>query len=232
MIPLWSIPIAVVTGNSIIVKPSERDPGAVMILAQLAKEAGFPPGVINIIHGTKRTVDYLLDEPSIKAISFVGSNRVGEYIYARASANGKRVQANLGAKNHAVILPDANKDSTINSIVAAAFGAAGQRCMALSVVILVGVTKDWLPDLVIKARQLRVDGGFEPGADVGPVISAQSKAKIEQLIQSAQDEGASILLDGRDCKPAKYPTGFFVSPYLVSHREQRPGLSPRQNRKD
>lgn len=150
----------------------------------------------------------------------MGSNKVGEYIYAQASANGKRVQANLGAKNHAVILPDANKDSTINSIVAAAFGAAGQRCTALSVVILVGVTKDWLPDLVIKARQLRVDGGFEPGADVGPVISAQSKAKIERLVQSAQDEGASILLDGRGYKPAKYSNGYFVSPYLVVLPEQ------------
>lgn len=211
MIPLWSIPIATVVGNCIIIKPSERDPGAAMILADLTRQAGFPPGVINIIHGTKQAVDFILDEPSIKAISFVGSNRVGEYIYSRASANGKRVQANLGAKNHAIVLPDCNKNSAINAIAAAAFGAAGQRCMALSVVILAGEAKEWVPEIVSKARQLKVNAGFEQETDVGPVISLPSKKRIEALIQSAEDEGATIVLDGRGFKPEKYPNGYFVS---------------------
>ena len=213
MIPLWCIPIATVTGNCLILKPSERDPGAAMILAELAKSAGFPPGVVNVVHGGKETVDFILDEPAIKAISFVGSNKVGEYIYTRGSANGKRVQANLGAKNHAAVLPDCNKNNTINAIIGAAFGAAGQRCMALSVIVLVGETKEWLSDIADKARQLRVDGGFEEGIDVGPVITKQSKQRIETLIGSAQDEGATIMLDGRGYKPKKYPNGYFVSSY-------------------
>ena len=126
------MPIATITGNTLILKPSERDPGAAMILAELARSAGFPDGVINIVHGSARTVDFIIDEPTIKAISFVGSNKAGEYIFARGSANGKRVQANLGAKNHAALLPDCDKNQALNAIVGAAYGAAGQRCMALS----------------------------------------------------------------------------------------------------
>lgn len=148
-----------------------------MILAELGKEAGFPDDVINIIHGMHRAVNFILDEPSIKAISFVGGNAAGEYIYTRGSANGKRVQANLGAKNHAVVLPDCNRKSAINAITGAAFGAAGQRCMALSTVVLVGSDTDsWIEDLVTSAKQLPTDGGFEDGADLGPVMSPQSKA--------------------------------------------------------
>jgi malonate-semialdehyde dehydrogenase (acetylating)/methylmalonate-semialdehyde dehydrogenase len=210
MIPLWCIPIATITGNTLVLKPSERDPGAAMILAALAAEAGLPPGVLNIIHGAHRAVDFLLDEPRIKAISFVGSNPAGEYIHARGSANGKRVQANLGAKNHAAVLPDADKTHALNAIVGAAFGAAGQRCMALSTVVMVGETDAWLPDLAALAANLKVNGGFEPDADLGPVISPQSKQRIEALIQSAEDEGATILLDGRGCKPEQYPDGNFV----------------------
>jgi malonate-semialdehyde dehydrogenase (acetylating)/methylmalonate-semialdehyde dehydrogenase len=135
MIPLWSIPIATITGNTVILKPSEKTPGASMIIAELCRRAGFPDGVINIIHGGKRAVDFIIDDPVIKAISFVGSNQAGEYIYERGSALGKRVQANLGAKNHALIMPDANKNLALNSIAGAAFGAAGQRCMALSALV-------------------------------------------------------------------------------------------------
>lgn len=215
MIPLWSIPITAVTGNCLVLKPSERDPGAAMILAELAREAGFPPGVINIIHGSAKTVDFILDEPAIKAISFVGSNRAGEYIYTRGSANGKRVQANLGAKNHAAVLPDSNKNQTLNAIVGAAFGAAGQRCMALSTVVTVGETRDWLPEMVERAKALNVNGGFEEGADLGPVISPDSQKRIEELIASAEKEGATILLDGRGYKPEKYPNGNFVSPFWI-----------------
>jgi malonate-semialdehyde dehydrogenase (acetylating)/methylmalonate-semialdehyde dehydrogenase len=210
MIPLWCIPIATITGNTIIVKPSERDPGAMMILAELAQKAGFPPGVINVIHGSAKAVDFILDAPEIKAISFVGSNKAGEYIYQRASANGKRVQANLGAKNHAAVLPDANKNHALNAIAGAAFGAAGQRCMALSPLVMVGETKEWLEELADRARKLKIDGGFEQGTDLGPVISPQARERIEGLIASAEKEGATIMLDGRGYRPEKYPNGNFV----------------------
>ncbi|PLB40053.1 CoA-acylating methylmalonate-semialdehyde dehydrogenase [Aspergillus candidus] len=217
MIPLWCIPVATVTGNCLVMKPSERDPGAAMILAELAKEAGFPPGVINIVHGSAKTVDFILDDPAIKAISFVGSNRAGEYIYTRGSANGKRVQANLGAKNHAAVLPDCNKNQTLNAIVGAAFGAAGQRCMALSTVVSVGETKDWLPEMAERAKALSVNGGFEEGADLGPVISPESKKRIEDLIASAEEEGATILLDGRGYTPENYPNGNFIGPTIITN---------------
>ena len=188
-----------------------------MILAELAKKAGLPDGVLNIVHGAAKTVDFIIDEPSIKAISFVGSNRAGEYIFTRGSANGKRVQANLGAKNHAAILPDANKQHALNSIVGAAFGAAGQRCMALSTLVMVGETKNWLPELAESAKALKVNGGFEEGADLGPVISPQSKERIEALIASAEEEGATILLDGRGFKPDKYPNGNWVGPTIITN---------------
>jgi malonate-semialdehyde dehydrogenase (acetylating) / methylmalonate-semialdehyde dehydrogenase len=210
MIPLWSIPIATVTGNTIVIKPSERDPGAAMILAELAAKAGFPSGVVNIIHGAARTVDFILDEPRIKAISFVGSNKAGEYIFSRGSANGKRVQANLGAKNHAAVLPDCNKNHALNAIAGAAFGAAGQRCMALSTCVMVGETKEWVAELAERAKDLSINGGFEEGADLGPVISPQAKKRIEDVIASAEEEGATILLDGRGAKPEKYPNGNWV----------------------
>lgn len=217
MIPLWSIPIATVTGNTIIVKPSERDPGATMIIAELAEKAGFPPGVINIVHGAAKTVDFILDEPEIKAISFVGSNKAGEYIYSRASANGKRCQANLGAKNHAALLPDCNKNHALNAIAGAAFGAAGQRCMALSTIVCVGETKEWVTEIAERAKALNVNGGFEEGADLGPVISPQAKKRIEDLIASAEAEGADIILDGRGVHPPKYPNGNFVGPTLIAN---------------
>ena len=210
MIPLWSIPIATITGNTLIVKPSERDPGAAMILAELAQRAGFPDGVINIVHGSAKTVDFIIDEPAIKAISFVGSNKAGEYIFTRGSAQGKRVQANLGAKNHAALLPDCDKNHAINAIAGAAYGAAGQRCMALSALVTVGDTKSWLPELAEKARGLNVNGGFEQGADLGPLISPQARERIESLVASAEEEGATILLDGRGYKPEKYPNGNWV----------------------
>lgn len=210
MIPLWCIPIALVTGNTLVMKPSERDPGAAMILAELATKAGFPPGVLNIVHGAAKTVDFILDEPRIKAISFVGSNKAGEYIYTRGSANGKRVQANLGAKNHAAVLPDCNKNHALNAIAGAAFGAAGQRCMALSTLVMVGETKDWVPEIAERAKDLSMNGGFEEGADLGPVISPEAKKRIEDIITSAEKEGATIIMDGRGKKPEKYPNGNWV----------------------
>ena len=213
MIPLWTNPIATGGGNTCVIKPSERDPGACMILAELAEKAGFPPGVINIVHGAAKTVDFIIDEPRIKAISFVGSNKAGEYIYSRASAQGKRVQANLGAKNHAAVLPDCNKNHALNAIAGAAFGAAGQRCMALSTLVMIGETKEWVPEIAERAKALSMNGGFEEGADLGPVISPESKKRIEDLIASAEAEGATILLDGRGQKPRsdKYANGNWVS---------------------
>ncbi|KKA26746.1 hypothetical protein TD95_000882 [Thielaviopsis punctulata] len=218
MIPLWCIPIATVCGNTLILKPSERDPGAAMIIAELVEKAGFPPGVVNVIHGAHDAVNFILDEPEIKAISFVGGNKAGEYIYSRGSANGKRVQANLGAKNHAAVLPDCNKNHFVNSVLGAAFGAAGQRCMALSVLVTVGETKEWIPELVERAKALNTNAGFEEGADLGPVITPASKARIEGLISSAEKQGAKILLDGRGYTPpsGKYPNGNWVGPTVIS----------------
>ncbi|KAI0316618.1 methylmalonate-semialdehyde dehydrogenase [Amylostereum chailletii] len=215
MIPLWSIPMATVTGNTIILKPSERDPGAAMIIAELCQRAGLPPGVVNVVHGTVPTVNAICDHPAIRAISFVGGDRAGKHIYDRGTSNGKRVQSNMGAKNHAILMPDANKNLALNSIVGAAFGAAGQRCMAISVAILVGQAQEWLPDLVKLAQNLKVSGGFEKGADLGPVISPAAKSRILGLIGSAEEEGGKLHLDGRDIKVAGYEQGNFVGPTII-----------------
>ncbi|KND88241.1 Methylmalonate-semialdehyde dehydrogenase [acylating], mitochondrial [Tolypocladium ophioglossoides CBS 100239] len=189
---------------------------AALILAELAKEASFPEGVINIIHGTHNAVNFILDEPSIKAISFVGGNAAGEYIYSRGSANGKRVQANLGARNDAIVLADCHKQQTITSINGAAFGAAGQRCMVLSILVLTGKeTHAWIDDIATAARELKVHRGFEEGADLGPVISPQSLQRIESLIASAEEEGAEVVLDGRGYRPDGYDRGNFLGPTII-----------------
>lgn len=216
MIPLWMFPIATAAGNTMIMKPSERTPGATMILARLAQEAGLPDGVLNVIHGSTEAVNFLCDEPVIKAISFVGSNPAGEYIHDRGTKNGKRVQSNLGAKNHATILPDADKDATLNALCGAAFGAAGQRCMALSAVVFVGETKEWIPELKERAERLKVGPGLDPTSDLGPLISRESKARVERLIQSGVDQGANLLLDGRNPTVEGYPNGNFVGPTILT----------------
>jgi malonate-semialdehyde dehydrogenase (acetylating)/methylmalonate-semialdehyde dehydrogenase len=219
MIPLWSLPLALVTGNTLVLKPSERDPGAAMIIAELCVEAGVPPGVLNIVHGAHATVNFLLDNPSIKAISFVGSNKAGEYVYTRGTSQGKRVQANLGAKNHAALLPDCNKNHALNAIIGAAFGAAGQRCMALSTLVLVGETKNWVSQLVERASRLKINGGFEQDADLGPLISPESKKRVEDLIASAEAEGATIVLDGRGQRPndGMFAQGNWVGPTVITN---------------
>ncbi|XP_012256248.2 probable methylmalonate-semialdehyde dehydrogenase [acylating], mitochondrial [Athalia rosae] len=216
MIPLWSFPLSVACGNTVVMKPSERVPGATMILAELFAEAGAPPGVLNVIHGQHEAVDFVCDHPDIKAISFVGSDQAGKYIYERGSAKGKRVQCNLGAKNHCVVMPDANKNKTISQIVGAAFGAAGQRCMALSVAVFVGESRDWIADIVRAASQLKVNAGHVPGADLGPVISPQSKKRIAELVQSGIDEGASAPLDGRGVRVEGFENGNFVGPTVLT----------------
>jgi len=217
MIPLWMFPMATICGNTYIMKPSERDPGACMALVELLQEAGMPPGVVNVIHGQHDAVNFICDHPDIRAISFVGGDVAGKHIYDRGSQNGKRVQSNMGAKNHGVILPDANKESTINALVGAAFGAAGQRCMALSTAVFVGEAQEWVHDIKAKAESLVVSAGHEAHADLGPLISPEAKAKVERLITSAEKEGADILLDGRNLTVEKYPNGNFVGPTIIGN---------------
>jgi malonate-semialdehyde dehydrogenase (acetylating)/methylmalonate-semialdehyde dehydrogenase len=216
MIPLWMFPLALVTGNTMILKPSEQDPGAAMMLVKLAKEAGLPDGCVNVIHGQHAAVDYICENPDIRANSFVGSDQAGTYIYERGSKNGKRVQSNMGAKNHGVIMPDANKESTLNQLTAAAFGAAGQRCMALTTAVFVGEARKWLPDLVEKARKLKVNAGWLPDTDIGPLISPQSKKRVLGLIDSAKKEGAKVPLDGSNCVVAGFENGNFIGPTVIA----------------
>ncbi|XP_019869859.1 probable methylmalonate-semialdehyde dehydrogenase [acylating], mitochondrial [Aethina tumida] len=216
MIPLWMFPLALIAGNTMVMKPSERDPGATMMLMELMNEIGAPPGLVNVIHGTHDSVNFICDNKDIKAISFVGSDRAGKYIYERGAANGKRVQSNMGAKNHAVVLPDADKDATIDQLIGASFGAAGQRCMALSVAILVGETQKWIPEIIERAKKLKVSAGHEPGTDVGPVISPQAKQRILDLVEAGIKQGAKCVLDGRNIKVDKYPNGNFVGPTLLT----------------
>lgn len=217
MIPLWMFPVSNVCGNTMILKPSERDPGAAMIIAKLAKEAGLPDGVLQVVHGGVDTVNFLCDEPSVRAISFVGGNQAGIHIHERGTKNGKRVQSNLGAKNHATILPDADKEMTINAIVGAAFGAAGQRCMALSTVIFVGESKNWLPEIVERARKLRCGPGMDTNTDVGPLITPEAKKRVLSLIQAGIDDGAECLLDGRNLVVPGYEKGNFVGPTVLNN---------------
>lgn len=216
MIPLWMFPIAVVCGNTYVLKPSERVPGATMMLVEMFKEAGCPDGVVNVIHGQHEAVNFICDNPDIRAISFVGSDIAGRYIYERGSMNGKRVQSNMGAKNHGVIMPDANKESTLTQLVGAAFGAAGQRCMALSTAVFVGEAGNWLPDLVEKSKKLRVNAGHVADADLGPVISPAARERICSLVQSGINEGATCLLDGRNIVVPGYENGNFVGPTILS----------------
>ncbi len=223
MIPLWMFPMAIACGNTFVLKPSEQDPMVTMRLVELALEAGIPKGVLNVVHGAAEVVDAICDHPDIKAVSFVGSTRVGTHVYNRASLNGKRVQCMMGAKNHAIVLPDANKEQTLNAIAGAAFGAAGQRCMALSVVLLVGEAQNWIPDLVAKAKTLKVSAGTEPGTDVGPVISCAARERIESLIERGVADGATLELDGRQPQVPGYEQGNFIGPTIFSG--VRPGMA-------
>src|SRR6202044_1720393 len=185
---LWMFPMAIVCGNTFVLKPSEQDPLTPMLLAELALEAGVPPGVLNIIHGGKRAVDALCTHPDIAAVSFVGSTAVGTHVYGLASQHGKRGQCMMGAKNRAAVMPDANKEQSLNSLVGAPFGAAGQRCMATSVTVLVGEAQKWIPDIVAKAKTLKVSAGVEKGADLGPGGSKKAKHRILGLVEEGIKE--------------------------------------------
>jgi malonate-semialdehyde dehydrogenase (acetylating)/methylmalonate-semialdehyde dehydrogenase len=222
MIPLWMFPMAIATGNTFVLKPSEQDPMVTMRLVELALEAGIPQGVLNVVHGGEEVVNAICDHADIKAVSFVGSTRVGTHVYHRASQAGKRVQCMMGAKNHAVVLPDANKEQTLNALAGAAFGAAGQRCMAASTAVLVGDAQAWIPELVTKARTLKVHAGTESGADVGPLISCAARERVEQLIASGIAQGATLELDGRAPDVPGYERGNFVGPTIFSN--VKPGM--------
>ena len=217
MIPLWMFPMAIVCGNTFVLKPSEQDPLSTMALVELAIEAGVPRGVLNVIHGGKEAVDALCTHEHVKAISFVGSTAVGTHVYTLASQHGKRVQSMMGAKNHAVVLPDANKEQTLNALAGAGFGAAGQRCMATSVVVLVGASQQWLPELVEKAKTLKVNAGTEAGTDIGPVVSKSAKERVLSLIGKGVEEGATLELDGRNVKVPGYEQGNFIGPTIFSN---------------
>ena len=216
MIPLWMFPMAIVCGNTFVLKPSEQDPLSTMALVELAIEAGIPRGVLNVVHGGKEVVDALCTHELIKAVSFVGSTAVGTHVYNLASQHGKRVQSMMGAKNHAVVLPDANREQTLNALAGAGFGAAGQRCMATSAVVLVGQAREWLPDLVARAKALKVNAGIEPNTDLGPVVSQAAKARILSLIAKGVEEGATLALDGRGIRVPGYENGNFVGPTIFT----------------
>ncbi|XWS68205.1 hypothetical protein CRYUN_Cryun04dG0071200 [Craigia yunnanensis] len=216
MIPLWMLSIAVTCGNTFLLKPSEKDPGAAVMLAELAVEAGLPNGVLNIVHGTNEIINAICDDDDIKAISFVGPNTAGSYVYSRASSKGKRVQCNIGAKNHAVVMPDASMDTTLNALVTAGFGGAGQKCMALSTVVFVGGLTPWEDKLVERAKALKVQPGTVPDTDLGPVISKQAKELICRLIQSSIESGAKLVVDGRDVLVPGYENGNFIGPTILS----------------
>ena len=216
MIPLWMFPMAIVCGNTFVLKPSEQDPLSTMQLVELAIEAGIPKGVLNVVHGGKDVVDALCTHELIKAISFVGSTAVGTHVYRLGSEHGKRVQSMMGAKNHAVVLPDANREQTLNALAGAGFGAAGQRCMATSVVVLVGASQQWLPELVEKAKTLKVNAGSESGTDIGPVVSRAAKQRILGLIEAGVKEGATLALDGRGVKVKGFEEGNFIGPTIFA----------------
>jgi len=217
MIPLWMFPMAIVCGNTFVLKPSEQDPLSTMMLVELAVQAGIPAGILNVVHGGKDVVDRLCTHQYIKAVSFVGSTAVGTHVYNLAGQHGKRVQSMMGAKNHVAVMPDADKEQTLNALVGAAFGAAGQRCMALSVAVMVGESKNWIHDLVEKAKMLSVNAGHEPNTDIGPVISKRAKARVVELINSGVEEGAELLLDGRDVEVKGYENGNFVGATIFNH---------------
>ena len=230
MVPLWMFPMAIVCGNCFILKPSERNPSSTMFIAQLLQEAGLPNGVMNVVNGDKEAVDTLLQDKRVQAVSFVGSTPIAEYIYKTASANGKRCQALGGAKNHAIVMPDADMDNAVNHLLGAAFGSSGERCMALSVAVAVGnEAADALVSKMQEAmKSLKVGAYSDKSNDFGPVITKAHQEKVVGYINSAEEQGAKIVVDGRNPKVSGYDNGFFVggtlidnvSPDMISYKEE------------
>jgi len=221
MVPMWMFPIALATGNTFILKPSEKDPSLALQLADLLKQAGLPDGVFNVVNGDKQAVDVLLTDSRVQAVSFVGSTPIAEYIYTTASAHGKRCQALGGAKNHCLLMPDADIEMATNAIIGAAYGSAGERCMALSVVVAVGdETADQLINkLQAQIKKMKIGAGVVDGPenDMGPVVTAQHKAKICEFIDAGEKQGATLLVDGRTVSVKGYEEGYFIGPTLFDY---------------
>ncbi|WP_299007840.1 CoA-acylating methylmalonate-semialdehyde dehydrogenase [uncultured Shewanella sp.] len=218
MVPMWMFPIAIACGNTFVLKPSEKDPGVVTRIAELFTEAGAPDGVLNVINGDKEAVDILLTHDDIKAVSFVGSTPIAEYIYTKASAHGKRVQALGGAKNHMLLMPDADLDKAVNAVTGAAFGSAGERCMAISVIIAVGdIAEPLIEKLTPKVTSLKIGDGMTPDMDMGPLITADHKAKVEHYLEIGLQEGATLVADGRELSVKDREDGFFLGGSLFDH---------------
>ncbi|WP_433468891.1 CoA-acylating methylmalonate-semialdehyde dehydrogenase [Spirillospora sp. CA-128828] len=218
MVPLWMHPIAIAVGNTFVLKPSERDPSASALIARLYAEAGLPDGVFNVVHGDKEAVDAVLDHPGIAAVSFVGSTPIARYVHERATAAGKRVQALGGAKNHAVVLPDADPEFAAAHLTAAAFGSTGERCMAVSVAVAVGDAADALATVLErKARDIRVGPGNVPASDMGPLVTRAALDRIEAAVGAAAAQGATVVVDGRGLKVDGHEEGFFTGPSVLDH---------------
>jgi malonate-semialdehyde dehydrogenase (acetylating)/methylmalonate-semialdehyde dehydrogenase len=221
MVPMWMFPVAIACGNTFVLKPSERDPSPSLLHARLLQEAGLPDGVFNVVQGDKVVVDALLDHPVVQAVSFVGSTPIAEYIYARGSASGKRVQALGGAKNHMVVMPDADMEMAIDALMGAAYGSAGERCMAISVVVAVGDAGDKLAGaLAARTAALQIGDGMAEGVEMGPVVSSDARQRIERLIGEGVEQGATLLVDGRQHQVVGRENGFFVGGTLFDHVTQ------------
>lgn len=218
MVPLWMIPLALATGNCFILKPSERDPSASLLMARLLTEAGLPDGVFNVVQGDKSAVDGLLQHPDIEAISFVGSTPIAEYIHQQATQRGKRVQALGGAKNHMIVMPDADLDQAADALIGAAYGSAGERCMAISIAVVVGDVGDKLIEkLLPRIDQLKVGNGLQKDSEMGPLVTAEHKAKVEGFIDQGVAQGAKLIVDGRGFKVPGAEGGFFVGATLFDN---------------
>jgi len=216
MVPMWMFPVAIACGNTFVLKPSERDPSASMLLAELWQRAGLPDGVFNVVHGDKVAVDALLDHPDVAAVSFVGSTPIARYIHERGTANGKRVQALGGAKNHAIVLPDADVDFAADHLAAAAFGSAGERCMAISAAVAVGSAADKVVEAVSeRARAVKVGPGRDAASEMGPVVTRDALERITRLIGTGEEQGARVTVDGRGLRVAGHEDGFFVGPTVL-----------------
>ena len=218
MIPLWMYPLAVACGNAFILKPSEQDPLTPTMLTELFAQAGFPKGLLQVLHGDKRQVDFLLDHPDVRAVSFVGSVPVAEHVYRRGTDNLKRVQAMAGAKNHMIVMPDADKAQVVSALVGSSCGAAGQRCMAISVAVLVGeATRDWVDDIEAALADIRPGAPGDDGAAYGPLINRKARDRVREIIRGAAAEGADVRLDGADCVVEGYPDGNWIGPTLFDN---------------
>jgi malonate-semialdehyde dehydrogenase (acetylating)/methylmalonate-semialdehyde dehydrogenase len=216
MVPMWMHPVAIACGNTFVLKPSERDPSVSMLVAELWAEAGLPAGVFNVVHGDKEAVDALLEHPDVAAVSFVGSTPIAKYIHDQGTAHGKRVQALGGAKNHAIVLPDADVDYASEHLVAAAFGSAGERCMAISAAVTVGDAGDSIVDAVVaKAGKVRVGPGRDEGSEMGPVVTAAARDRITGLIGTGEAQGARLAVDGRGYLVPGHENGFWVGPTVI-----------------